>query len=38
MLLGETEYLILYYACILCEAVLKAVFLGSVSNLRLCVT
>lgn len=38
MLLGKTEYLILYYACILREAVLKAVFLGSVNNLRLCVT
>lgn len=38
MLLRETEYLTLYYACVLCEAVLKTVFLGSVSNLRLCVT
>lgn len=38
MLLGETEYLTLYYACMLCEAVLKAVVLGSVSNLRLCAT
>lgn len=38
MLLRETEYLTLYYVCILCEAVLKAVFLGSVSNLKLCVT
>lgn len=38
MLLGETEHLTLYYACVLCEAVLKAVFLGSISNLGVCVT
>lgn len=32
MLLEETEHLTLYFACLLCEAILKAVFLGSVTS------